>query len=228
MQALTSLVRRSRADPNAEVEVRLGTHRNRHFHPGVSRDVFEQLEKDLIESALVPDPSWTELVDYHYTTKRARNVRTRVEFDSDEMEVGQTHIVKTRGASVLLSPTEAPGDACRVAYSIETPLEDPPATCLPTFVRVKQRRCFADVREGHVIWSYELSKTWSGASRSVVEHMQHNSEPTYEVECELVDAERTYRGTRSDEEVASSLLLKATMLVGCEGTADMETILSDV
>ena len=59
----------------------------------------------------------------------------------------------------------------RVACALETPVTSPPDVCVPTHVRIKQRRVFRDVRDGAVVWSYELSKTWSASSRSVVEHM---------------------------------------------------------
>ena len=73
--------------------------------------------------------------------------------------------------------------AFRVMTSQELPVVDAlPVVCIPTHVRIKQRRCFEDVRNGVVAWKYEFSKTWSANSRSVVEQLQHMSPPVYEVE----------------------------------------------
>lgn len=73
-----------------------------------------------------------------------------------------------------------------------------------------------DVRGEGVVWSYELSKTWSGNSKAVVEHLRSTTEPSYEVECELVDEKGEYRSSHTEQEMASSLLLKASLLLGDE------------
>ena len=72
------------------------------------------------------------------------------------------------------------------------------------------------MRGGRVVWSYELSRTWSAPSRTAVEHLQHEQEPVYEVECELVDEGGAYLAAHTDEAVARSLLLKAHLLLGEE------------
>jgi hypothetical protein len=222
-EVVESFVRKSRDDPLlSEIEIRLGTYRDGRFHPGVTRIMFEQLERDMIDSGtLQAERGWTEVVDYFYTVKRGRQVRTRVLFDSDQMELSREHLTKEARTDVVFRGGPSPTDACRIAFARETPVTDPPVLCMPTFVRIKQRRRFLDLRDGKVVWSYEFSKTWSGASRSAVEHMQHNSEPTYEIECELVDSEMNYRGPRSDRDVAASLCLKAQLLLGSEGVLEV-------
>ena len=92
------------------------------------------------------------------------------------------------------------GEVCRVACATEVAEAHPPSTCVPTHVRVKQRRRFEDVRVGKVVWAYELSKVWSKSSSSVVEHLQPRA-TVYEVECELVD-EGAYLANHTDAEVA--------------------------
>jgi hypothetical protein len=210
---VAALVAHRRAAPTrGELELRLGRREGSAFAPGVSREAFLQLERDMEEEpGLVADERWVELVDYHYALRRGERARTRVEFDAQRMALSTAHVAK-RGAAHVLLGTD--GDAaCRVAYAAEEPVEPPPA-CLPTHVRVKQRRCFRDVRDGRVVWSYELSKTWAASSRSVVEHLQRTTEPTYEVECELVDEGGGYMRARADAEVAASLCLKARLLLG--------------
>ena len=107
---------------------------------------------------------------------------------------------------------------------MEVPVPNPPSSCLPSHVRVQQRRSFRDVRDGKVIWSYELSKTWSGSSRSGVEQKQHVCEPTYEVECELVDEGGAYASATGEERVAASLLAKAKLLMGEDVRCEVEVV----
>ena len=60
----------------------------------------------------------------------------------------------------------------------------------------------------------ELSRTWSGPSRGVVEGKQQNEAPVCEVECELVDEQGGYLSAHDDRYVAQSLMLKASSLLG--------------
>lgn len=201
------------AGRDRELEVRMGTFQSGRFVAGVERDVFEHIFADLREAAeLQDDDTWSEVIDYHYTEKGAR-ARTRVTFDSQLMGVNTEHICKTTESDVLLKHAAGEETGFRIAFATETPLV-PPSMCNPTFVRIKQRRSFRDVRHGSTVWRYELSKTWSGKSRSEVERRQHVSPPVYEVECELVDDSGQYLASRDDAYIAKSVMLKAQMLLG--------------
>ena len=203
-----------RTHDNVELEMRLGQ-RSDTFHSGVPRSVFEQLERDLIESPeLVAEPNYTELVDYFYTLPRGKNVRTRVQYDSTRMHVGTQHVEKRSIHSFVVSVSNEPGDTCRVEVSSELPVESPPQSTLINYVRVKQRRAFVDRRECGDVWRYELSRTWSATTRDAVEYNQHNCEPSYEIECELVDTSGTYVRERDDEHISESLHMKMLMLLG--------------
>ena len=212
----------------SELELRLGNIDAGKFSPGVSREVFDQLECDLLGAVeLVADEQWVETVDYHYTVSREDRARTRVEFDASCMELRREHTRKSVEGIVQLKRVEdvgtGPCEACRVAWALETPLKNPPSSCVPTHVRVKQKRCFRDVRDGATVWSYELAKTWSAGSRSAVEHLQHYTEPVYEVECELIDEGGLYLAQRTDAQVAASLVLKAQLLMGDAANARLVT-----
>lgn len=209
----------------AELEVRLGTFGDGHFVAGVPHDVFVQLEEDFAATLAPETEGYHELIDYHYCTSRGQTVRTRVTFDAQHLELGVEHLCKRPQASVVLRHDAEGGEAARVACALETPLDEaPPSACVPTHVRVKQRRVFRDVRDGKVVWSYELSKTWSAPSRSAVEHLQHVQAPVYEVECELVDEGGAYLAARTDGAVAESLALKAAVLLGRETTDTLEVL----
>jgi len=214
-----------RYGPNAELEIRIGHKTDERFVPGVSRDVFEQLERDFCDSpGLVAERHWTELVDYFYPLQNGEQARTRVEFDTEHLEMKGTHVVKRSLNDVFVRRMEDATEVCRLECSEERPLETPPNMCIPTFVRVKQRRRFLDRRDDCTVWCYELSKTWSASSRVAVEHKQHVSEPVYEVECELLDENMKYTTVRSDEQVSASLLLKMKLLLGEEKERDVEIV----
>lgn len=203
---------RDRAVPG-ELELRLGRWDGGQFVSGVSKEVFGQLERDFMDSTLEGEVGWKEFMDYHYSLPRGGRARTRIEFDSQRMELRPQHISKEAQSSVVLQrPDDA--EACRLAWSHEVPLEMPPTTCMPTYVRIQQRRRFVDRRDGRVVWAYDLSKTWSASSRSAVEYLQHHSEPTYEVECEFVDEGGEYGRTHSRAHLAKSLSAKACLLLG--------------
>lgn len=211
--------------PHVELEARLGyvDDADGHFRPGVDKEVFEQLLADLNDtSSLQSDHKWFEIVDYNYVTSEGTAMRTRVEFDTENMVVSTHHCTKeSLSKAIVRHSEEESSEACRLALSVEHPVHTPPETCVPTHVRVQQRRRFRDVRDGDVVWSYELSKTWSATSRHAVEEKQHLCEPIYEVECELVDRERRYLSASDDAHVTKSLMMKMALLLGHERAEEM-------
>ena len=213
MDVIRGMVSSFRDDfDTSELEIRLGTKTAQGFVPGVSRETFEELERDFEDCGLKADEKYVEIVDYHYTTKDGK-VRTRVEYDSKDMVLLTHHVKKhSRDFVTLVCRNEDVG--CRIALSTEEPVKQAPSVCIPSHVRVKQRRCFEDVRDGKTVWRYELSKTWSGSTRGAVEHNQHNVPPVFEVEVELVDEDNVYTSTRTDSDITDSILMKAQLLLG--------------
>ena len=59
-----------------------------------------------------------------------------------------------------------------------------------------------------------MCRTWYGNTRDAVEYNQHNCEPVYEIECELVDSEGKYQDNHTDEHIAESIKMKVLMLLG--------------
>ena len=202
---------------HGELEFRLGTcdAATGGFSVGVSRETFEQLQRDMTD-VLASDRVWAETVDYYYVNDAGETLRTRVSFDNRTMTMGRTHVKKETCVQTTVARDDDPCDACRVTCCVEHPVSDPPVSALVNYVRVKQQRRFVDERDGHVLWNFELSKTWSASTRDAVEYLQYHSEPSYEVECELVDAAGAYLRDRSDAEIAASILMKIKMLLGEE------------
>lgn len=198
---------------HGELECRLGALEDGRFSSGVPRDTFEQLERDMSE-VLVSDRLWNEHVDYFYLNSDGQTIRTRVTFDNRDMKMQTQHVRKEVLRSVLIARDDDLSDACRLTCAVEHPVDTPPVSVVINYVRVKQRKRFVDVRDGNEVWVFELSKTWAAGSRDAVEYQQHNVEPRYEVECELVDATGDYLASRTPAEVTESLLMKMKVLLG--------------
>lgn len=213
-RSMVADLRRARADgQHPELEMRLGTTNGEgRFCPGVTKTSFDELEADLLEcSALTADAGWSEVVDHYFTSTDGCEHRTRVVADTDDMRLDSGTVSKQVLRRMLC--TGESDDVCRIALALETPTT-PPQLVITTHVRIKQRRCFRDVRDGNVVWSYELSRVWSAAGYLAAEYQQHYAPPLYEVECELVDETGAYLRGLSDEEVAESIALKMQMLTG--------------
>jgi hypothetical protein len=226
--ALTHCVGQYRGAPREmELEVRLGhCTAEGNFIAGIEEEHFVQLDRDLsTECKLVGDAKWEEVLDVFYTLNK-RRLRTRVTYDVNKMCTSVEHVAKDTRQKVVLrsvTPHESGSEeeqmrwnACAVVaareQSVSLPVE---ATApVPTFVRLKQRRCFLDVRDGSVVWKYELSKTWSAPTRTALENLRYCERPVHEVECELVDTSGKYLTSLSDAEIADSILLKSKMLLG--------------
>ena len=208
-------VHRKQTPAHRELEFRLGSYDSvtNAFSSGVDRETFDHLEQD-ISDALTSDRLWNEFVDYFYVDEDGNTLRTRVTFDSKTLDMQVQHVRKETLSSAVVCRDDDTRDACRVTCSVEHPVDHPPTSCIIRFVRVQQRRRFYDVRGDNTVWMFELSKTWSANSRDAVEYQQHNTEPHYEVECELVDRDGTYLSERTSQEVAESILLKIRMLLG--------------
>lgn len=217
LQALTNVVAlRRRESVQGELEIRVGTLcGDGTFVAGMNSDEFEQLHREMeVEASLESEESeWRQVVDYHYVAPSGERVRTRVECDLQGLTMNTSHITKTTLHDEIVTVQDR-SSACRVACAREVPILSPPQACFPTHVRVKSRRRFWDKRDDRVVWVYELSRTWSGPSRVVVEGKQQTEAPVYEVECELIDEQGVYLSAHDDDYVARSLVLKASSLLG--------------
>lgn len=213
---LVDLVRRARGLPASEreLEIRLGRTGDDAFAPGVTKSAFDALERDFLALPLVTTNRWEEVVDFFHTHRTEGKVRTRVRYNTTDLRIEKEHIAKETIASLTVARSDDPQEGGRIAAARERQIHNVEPACLPTHVRIKQRKTFADVREGRVVWAYELSKTWSGRTRNAAEHVQMHGEPVYEVECELVDEEGAYLSRTDDHTAALSLLMKASILLG--------------
>jgi len=206
-----------------ELEARLGMYEpaTGRFVPGVSRAFFEQTLR-LFEQyqSWHEVTDWVECVDYYYEiggggSGSARTARTSV-YVRGGGGVTQTHICKQPHGSLTFQ-TES---RHRKLYDVRTALNFEevlvestlPARIEPNLVRIKSRKSFlyGRNRDSEPLWSYDMSKVWTAATKSRAEEDQlkdHNT--VYDVELELLNPEKYMQVTKQDEMfTASSLLLK--------------------
>lgn len=214
------LVHLLRENQDWELEARFGRIERGRFLPGVRRQTMDRLIKMMQSSSYFTEEEkgWTEMHDFFYRDERGRNVRTRVLFDPNRMTTVLQTAVTEKMESYLLShntPSPHPMDV-RVGLKTETPVDSASShpSVSPHHVRIKQHRRFR--YEG---WAFDFSITWSGSTKTEAEQRQASSDPPqYEVEVELVDRE-AYFQTRTDQYLASSLLLKMHDLVDSPSTS---------
>lgn len=194
---------------DCELEARFGVLDNNHFTPGVTRTVMESIIENMQMSPhVMSNDDWKEETDYYYKHD-GRHLRTRIQFDSNNMNViSETTEKKMLCNSIDLKhmfQDENRGDMdVRISLKTESQILQPPSASNPYLVRIKQRRRFITENK---CWAFDFSMTWSGISKSKAELSQKNDEPTFEIECELIDA-RNYLEMKNDRYIATSILLK--------------------
>jgi hypothetical protein len=209
-----------------ELECRFGTWQGQYFHNGVSR-VF--VEKILAMFETFPQWSkvtdWEETHDYYYsngTDPTLPMVRTTASFKTDKKMnrkyIATEHIRKYSHSKMDFqyqgSPTEFRYDV-RVALNYEEKVSDQelPSIVNPSSVRIKSRKSFyyksEDFPSSDPLWRFDITRSWSGLSRSEAEIKQKNSDTTFEVELECLNPRALMVSAKHDSfYVACSMMLK--------------------
>ena len=216
VKLLRKLTQQSKHDAKMhfELEARLGTYSGNSFTPGVNYETLEHIQR-MLESYDNWDsmsPQWVEMHDYFYPspTIEGGNIRSTVQFqpDSARKSIDIVHLLKKRLSKLDVAYQ---GEGTESAYNMRFTLaqevtidkDDVPDIVKPRFIRIKKRREFS---KG--CWRFDLTKTWSGATRIEAEQKM-NSEPIYEVEVECIDP-KSYlsQDYHTDQYVATSILVK--------------------
>lgn len=203
VQALVQILREH---PEYELEARFGKKTSRKFIPGVDRETVDVMI-GLLEncSSIDADEEWREVQDVIFSHKGKR-LRTRVEYNSDEMVLKTTTIEKLLidQKDFLNVGNMDPNEKLdiRVSLKNEAFVKDIPLSVSPDLVRIKQIRQFR-----YKSFSFDFSMTWSGSTRKEAEMSQTKDEATFEIECELVNS-KEYLSLHDDMYIALSLLLK--------------------
>ena len=203
---IVNLIRRSPTMKTMELEARLGSYdtATNSFKAGISRQKMDDIIQSMHESSFITgDAEWSEEQDFFYK-HQGRNLRTRVQFDSNNMEIISTTIEK-KNIRHLDCITSYGDNDIRISLKNELPVTQSniPTAVNPDFVRIKQRKRF---RSENSKWAFDFTMSWSGRNKDEAELSQQTNEPLFELECELVD--NTIFNEKTDEYIATSLLLK--------------------
>ena len=215
LRKVATLVAKLRSQPEAELEARLGCIRsNGTFTAGVSRKEIDRIIH-MMESSTHIDgkDEWIEEQDFMYTVSGNDTYRTRVKYTSNSLMIEPETICKEKLGSedfrVVHKSLPYTVPDVRVSLKMEEAATNVP-TCIQThLVRIKQRRRFF-TKDG--LWAFDFAMSWADRTKTGAELKQATTDPIFEIECELVDAQRAL-GTQSDAHIATSLLLKACDLL---------------
>ena len=215
---VAKLVAQLRAHPDHELEARLGRLEHGRFRAGVTRAEIDRIVDMMQQSRFVRDcGEWAEEQDFEFQ-ENGKTLRTRVRYDSLEMNLRAVTICKQTVAccDVPIEYASAEqGADFRVALKREEVVANTSPCVATTSVRIKQRRRFCTL-DG--LWAFDFSMCWQGRTKEEAERQQAASEPTFEVECELIDA-RAALNASDDARIACSLLLKTWDLLPQGGPA---------
>ena len=192
---------------------------------GVSRETSDRII-DMMQSSshVTGDSEWEEEQDFFFEGADGEIHRTRVHYDSDEMLV-KPHTVKkhdmgTHTLAVRRDDGTPVGCDIRVSLKMEEPILRIQTCVSTTLVRIKQRRRFV-TSDG--MWSFDFAMLWKGRTKTEAEQEQASKDPSFEVECELVDAPKAL-ALHSDARIATSLLLKMCDLLPAGATTDLPRV----
>lgn len=220
IQPVTEIVKKLRENPSAELEARFGVFDSKVFRAGVSRCEIDRIISMMIDSPHVDtSDEWTEEQDFFFNVD-GKQCRTRVSYDSSNMTVKPQTIVKNCIASqdILVEGLSRPFDM-RVSLKTEEPTVQLQPCVSTTLVRIKQRRRFFTACRR---WAFDFSMIWSGVTKNEAEIEQSKNDPHFEIECELIDAERVLE-TQDDARIACSLLLKMIDLIPSDSEYVLKT-----
>ena len=193
-----------------ELELRLGRNVHGKYVPGVTREFMDAALRLLQSSAAIKSNDWREHHDFFFDLGSGDAARTRVEFDTSDLEMKKSTVRKQCVQHEVIDLPKT-GHMLKLSLNKEVPVpaRDIPTTVNTTHVRIKQRRRFTY----GVNWAYDFSIAWAGKTKSDAEYaQQHKEESTsYELEIELACDE--YVRTHTDRFVSESFLLKAHDLV---------------
>ena len=214
-----------------ELEARFGRWRGQYFESGVSRAFIEKV-LELLSS--FPQWStvteWEETHDYFYHSDQNKTkglIRTTASFQSDDKtgagrKTIQTHHIRKHVLSKFdfqfkthqISLPKFQFDI-RVNLNFEerVPDQELPSIVNPTSMRIKSRKSFYYKSENFPaaapLWKFDITRSWTAATRSDAEMKQKNGETTFELELECLNPRALMLTPKHNSwYVACSLLMK--------------------
>jgi hypothetical protein len=212
---MEKMIQKVRKQPGLELEFRLGKFGDAGFEPGISQEFFNDVVADLdtFDDMRTLNQLWEEEMDVYYELNGIA-YRSRVSYPNEDMHITTKTITKTKLQNIDVQ-TNSPYDF-RIALASECPVDNATLPCvvMPSLVRLKHVKryelCKNDCKP---TWLFDISKSWTGKSRTAAEESQHSNMPTFNVECELIDTEQ-YLRAKTNNYMAESMLQKARGLIG--------------
>ena len=233
IQQVQSMIDQWKADTlqgSFELEARFGRWKGQYFESGVTKAFIEkvlELFQTYPQWSSVTD--WEETHDYfHHSENKAKGlIRTTASFRSDSKSGSVqksivTHHIRKHVLSKFdfqyktpqLSPPKFQFDI-RVNLNFEerVPDQELPSIVNPSSMRIKSRKSFFYKSDNFPaatpLWKFDITRSWTAATRSDAEMKQKNGETTFEFELECLNPHALMLTPKHDSwYVASSLLIK--------------------
>jgi len=237
-----------------ELEARFGKWCGQYFQSGVSKQFTEKILhmfETFSDWEKIVD--WEETHDYYYTSpNQVLNqplVRTTVMFQNNPQNgkkgIVTEHLRKypKRKIDLVYTPfnSSQKGNTfppylhdsqydLRVClnYEEKVPEQELPSIINPSSVRIKSRKSYyyksEECPSSDPIWKFDITRSWTGHSKSEAEIKQKNGETNYEIELECLNPQAAMISTKHDSfYVTTSLLLKMKdFIVHTDGPDDFQ------
>lgn len=209
-----------------ELECRFGVWQGQYFENGVTKLFIEKILSmfdTFTEWKKITD--WEETHDYYYANGKdtsAPMVRTTASFKVDpktgRKSIQTQHMRKYQRAKIdfkYMGPLSDFHYDLRVGLNYEENVSEQelPSIVNPSSVRIKSRKSFYYTSEDFPsidpIWRFDITRSWTGYSRTDAELKQRKGETTYEFELECLNPRALMVTPKHDSfYVACSMLLK--------------------
>lgn len=206
LEELKKMVCYYRQHPELEFEARFGHFVNGKFVVGVERNLIDKCLLMLQNSpSCVTKTDWQEHHDFYYMAEQD-NVRTRVVYNTDFLNVKKSTIKKTKIMQKIfvIGNKEKPLNekiGVRISLSEEIPYNHLiPIVTNTDHVRIQQRKQFC-----YGPWTYDFSLIWPGKNKTEAETVQRTENAIYEIEIEL---QSDYFIHHEDEYITQSFAMK--------------------
>lgn len=187
-ERIEDMVRIFLVDRNMELECRFGRIENGKYVSGVSREFYELCEGLCTSSNVFQSTRPTETHDIFFCDESKAPHRAIVSFDSENLTINTSIDQKTKIKNIDLDCGNNIGIRVTVSKEIEVNKQIFKTKAFdPNFVRIKRRssHTYRSTKMKHVSFRYDVSKVWSGKTKTEAEMNQHNKKTSYEMEVEL-------------------------------------------
>lgn len=223
-----------------ELEARFGKWMGQYFQSGVSKQFVEQILSmfDTFGQWESVSP-WEETHDYYYKVLSSPDstVRTTASFVSDPLsgrkyiktEHIRKHVQHKFDCQYVNMGCNAFQYDLRMSLSYEENVRDDelPSIVNPSYVRIKSRKSYfyksENIPQKQPLWRFDITRSWSGNTKTQAELSQKMGNTTYEVELECLDPHALMVSPQHDAfYVSCSMLLKMKDFLSYDGSENFK------